>query len=91
MTPEQEIIRAGQAHELLNSPLFKDAKAMIEDSLAQQRRKVGIRDDDMHTRLILTEQLWMNLQDFFLQIAQTGQLAQFEIERQKRRINPFRR
>lgn len=86
MTPEQEVIRAGQAHELLNAPLFKEAKTMIEDSLAQQRRKAGIRDVEMHTKLILTEQLWRNLEDYFLQIAETGKLAQFEIARKKRRF-----
>lgn len=84
MTPELEMIRAGQAQELLDSPLFKEAQAMIESSLADQRRRAPIRDSDMHTRLILTEQLYGNLIDYFKQIADTGKLAQFEIERKKR-------
>lgn len=83
-TPEEELIRAGHAREVLDSPIFKEACERIEDSLADQRRRVPMRETDMHTRLILTEQLWGNLRDYLEQIAQTGKFAEFEIERRKR-------
>jgi hypothetical protein len=83
-TPEEELIRAGQAREVLDSVVFKEACARIEESLAEQRRRVPMRETDMHTRLILTEQLWSNLKDYLEQTAQTGKFAEFEIERRKR-------
>lgn len=83
-TPEEEIIRAGQAREVLDATVFREACQHIEQSLSEQRRKVPLRDTDMHTRLILTEQLWLNLKDWLEQTAQTGRFAEFEIAQRKR-------
>jgi hypothetical protein len=89
MTPEQEQIRAGQAREWLENPMFKEAREKIEAGLAAQRRKVPMRETDMHTRLILTEQLWANLISYLQESVDTGKFAQFEVERQKRRMGVF--
>lgn len=83
-TPEEELIRAGQAREVLDSTVFREACERIEESLAEQRRRVPMRETDMHTRLILTEQLWSNLKDYLEQTAQTGKFAEFEIAKRKR-------
>ncbi len=84
MTPEEEQIRAGRARELLDNPMFKEASQRIQDGIASQRRKVPMRETDMHTRLILTEQLWLNLLDYLQETVDTGKFAQFEVERRKR-------
>ena len=82
-TPEQEVARAGEARRLLDSPLFIEMRVRVESTMAAQRRAVPVRDTDMHTRLILMEQLWGNVIDFFEQTAQTGQMAQLQIQQQR--------
>lgn len=89
MTPEEEVVRAGQAQNVLDAQVFKDARAHVDNILMDLRHKVPIRDSDMHTRLILMEQLWGNLTTFLEQTAQTGRLAQLQIA-EKRRFWPVR-
>ena len=83
MTPEQEIIRAGEARQILDAPVFQAAKAYIEEQLSTARRSVPIRETEMHTRLILMEQLWSNLLGYFEQLAQTGKMAEIQIAERK--------
>lgn len=83
MSPEEEIVRAGEAKQLLDSRVFIEACQRIEESLAEQRRRVPIRDADMHTRLILTEQLWSNLKDWLQMTADTGRFADFAIQQRE--------
>lgn len=91
-TPEEERIRGGDAARLLDSPLFKECCETIERTMAEQRRSVPLRETEMHTRLILMEQLYGNFLDFFKQIADTGRMADLQIQ-QKRSLaqNIFRR
>lgn len=89
-TPEDEVVRAGQAREVLENPMFREAVAFIEEGLKSQRRAIPLRETEMHTKLIVTEQLWENLKDWLEQTAQTGQLAQLQIA-EKKRFAMFRR
>jgi hypothetical protein len=86
VTPEEERIAAGHAREVLENVMFKAACKHIEAGLAAQRRKVPLRDTEMHTRLILTEQLWNNLLDYLGQAVDTGKFADFELERRRRAL-----
>ncbi len=79
MTPEQELIRAREARQLLDSALFQDARRNLEEQLAAVRRTVPIRDTDMHTRVILMGQLWDNLVGYLEQWAQTGKFAELQL------------
>lgn len=79
MSPEEELVRAGEARQLLDNPMFLEASKRITESLAEQRKRVPIRDTDMHTRLIITEQLWGNIQDWLRQTADTGRFAEVTI------------
>lgn len=83
MSPEEEVIRAGEARQMLGSNIFMDACKRVEEGLAEQRRRVPVRDTDMHTRLIITEQLWANIKDWLQQTADTGQLASFQIQQRE--------
>jgi hypothetical protein len=85
MTPEQEIQRAGEARQLLNSPMFIAARDHLRAQLAESRRLVPMTATDMHTRLILAEQVMGYFFDYFEQIAQTGQLAQMRLEQEEKR------
>jgi hypothetical protein len=82
-SPQEELIRAGQANEILNSALFIEMRQTIETQLAANRRAAPIRDTDLHTRLILTEQLWGNILDWFKQTAQTGRMAEVQIQQER--------
>lgn len=79
MDLQTEIQRAGEARQILDSPLFQAAKAAIEERLLQARRAVPIKDTDMHTRLILMDQLWGSLLDYFEQIALSGKMADIQL------------
>jgi hypothetical protein len=85
MTLEEEIRRAGEARQVLDAPVFQAARKDIEAQLAQLRRTVPIRETEMHTRLILMEQLWANLLGYFEQIAQTGKMAELQIQEARRK------
>ncbi len=80
-----EVQRAGEARQILDSPTFQAARAHIESQLAQARRAAPIRDTDIHTRLILMEQMWGSLLGFFEQIAQTGRMAEMQIQEEEKR------
>jgi hypothetical protein len=90
MSPEEELIRAGEAQRIIDSGIFKEACARVADSLADQRRRVPVRDTDMHTRLIITEQLWANLTDWLTQTAQTGQFAALTIKQRDSRFEAIK-
>ena len=83
MSPEEELIRAGEARQILDSRMFQEATRRITESLASQRRQVPMANADMHTRLILTEQLWGNIIDWLEQTVETGKFADFAIQQQR--------
>ena len=90
MTPEdlrqRQIQRAGEARQLLDSRIFQEAKADIESRLAFLRRDVPITSTQAHTQIILMDQAWGMLLEYFEQIALTGKLAQQHLdETQKQR------
>jgi hypothetical protein len=89
-TPEEELRRAGDAKQILESPLFLEVRAHIEGALAEQRRTVPLRETEMHTKLIVTEQCWLNLLDYLQQIVTTGRMAEFTVAQQQSKIERLR-
>jgi hypothetical protein len=85
MTPEQESQRAGEARQIIDSPLFVQARKQLEEQLKQSRRIVPLTETRMHTRLILMEQLMGYFFDYFEQIAQTGKMAEMRMEEERKR------
>ena len=55
---QAEIDRGAEAQAIFNTPVFIEARESIESQLRTLRSQVPIRDTEMHTRLILMEQLW---------------------------------
>ncbi len=84
MTPEEELRRAGEARQILNSALFIEARKNVEEQLASLRRSVPIRETEMHTRLIIMEQLKESFFGFFEQLAQTGRMAELHLQEKER-------
>lgn len=86
MTPEEELRRARDAERLVNDPMFQEGRKYLEAQLSQLRRDVPIHQTEMHTRLILMEQLALRFFGFFDQAIQTGKFAQVRLaEEEKRR------
>lgn len=87
MTPEQELQRAGEARVVSESPIFVEAKTFLYERMRSARRAAPLTATEMHTKLILMEQLADEFFGFFEQLAQTGKLAQdwlnLEEQRQK--------
>lgn len=83
MSPEQELHRAGEARQMLNSMLWQEARADLESKLAQLRRTVPISSTEMHTRLILMEQVKEQFFGYFEQMAQTGRMAEIQMEQDR--------
>lgn len=83
MSPEEEIVRAGEARQILGSRMFKDACANIEEQLATMRRSVPIKDTDMQSRIILMEHMYVLLTSWFQQIVDTGKMADITLRQRE--------
>ena len=88
MSPEEEVIRAGHAREMLDNALFKEMREHIRSRIDAQIVAAPISDQTLHTRLVMMAQLWHAIEQWFQQVADTGELAgiQIEQERQKRSL-----
>lgn len=85
MSPKEELIRAGRANEVLDSALFKEMRAHIKGKIEAQIISAPIIDQTLHTRLILMAQLWRAVEQWFEQIAETGKMAEIQIEQEKQK------
>jgi hypothetical protein len=83
MSPEEEVIRAGEARQILDSRMMADARKNLEDQLAALRRSVPIKDTDMQSRIILMEHMYVLLMSWFEQIAQTGKMAELTLRQRE--------
>ena len=79
LTPDEEIRLGDAARHILENEVFKGACKAIEDSLASQRQSVPLRETEMHTRLIVAEQLWTQLRRYIEQTFQTGEFVKFQL------------
>ncbi len=82
-----EVVRGGQAQEVLESQVFKDASAAVRSGIVAQMGKVPIKDTEMHTKLILTLQLWDSLEKYLQGIVATGKMAQYQIQQEEKHRN----
>lgn len=89
MKPEEELQRAREATSLMANPLFKQAREDLYGKLQALRRAAQPTQTELHSRLILMEQLADQFFGFFEQIAQTGIFAQDFMEQTERRNRGF--
>lgn len=85
MAPEEEVVRAGEAARVLDSRIFREAKDRILSGIQAQMRTVPLADQTMHTRLILLLQCWQSIEGYLEQVKETGKLAEFQIEEERKR------
>jgi len=85
MSPEQEMERARQAQRLLEDPLFKAAREDVYGQLRAARISAPTTDANLHSSLILMEQMADRFFGYFQQMAQTGQFAQLHLDELEQR------
>lgn len=78
-TPQQELDRAEEAKRLLAAPVFVEACNRIDAELRMMRESVPLRDVDMHTRLIIAEQLWGKVLDHLKALMMSGDYAREQL------------
>ena len=81
MTPEEEVVRAGQAKEILEHQLFREAVAAIEQALLSGIHRSAFTEEKLREKLC---QRYAILQDLVGQLKshmETGQLAEETIRR----------
>lgn len=81
MTPEEEIIRAGRAKEILENKLFKEAVAEIEEAIKQGRLNSGATDTALREKLAAQELGLYAIVQKLKTHMETGILAEEEIRR----------
>ncbi len=86
---DEEIARGNRARQLLDDPLMVEAIQAMKDQLALLRRDVSVRDRDMHTRLILTEQLLDRFLAYFQGVMQSGDMARQELKLRESAVRDF--
>jgi len=85
-----DITRADFARQILDNPLFKEAFAALDADLARQRQAVKITDTELHTKLIVCEQVLSRFRDVLTRAIQDGDVAQMRIELENKK-NAFKR
>jgi hypothetical protein len=79
-THDEEIRLARDAERLMGDPVFKSAIEGIESALIDRMRLVPMADKDTQHELILTLQLLGNLKAHFVEMIQTGKMAEIQKE-----------
>ena len=75
LTPEQELARAQEAERILTSKVFIEACNSLDSELRMLRERVPMNDKDMHSRLILAEQVQAKVLDYLRGLMQGGAWA----------------
>lgn len=83
---ESERIRAAEVKQLLSNKYFNEAFDAAEKSILVQMDEVTLRDQDMHTRLIMAKKVLNGIRRYMNQIVETGKLAELQL----REPNKFR-
>lgn len=78
--PQADIERAAEAERVFSTPVFREACNRIDAELRMLRESVGMKDTDMHSRLILAEQMWGKLLDHLKSIMMSGNYAREQLK-----------
>lgn len=79
MNSEHETRRGADARFILDHELYKEAWSAAEEALAQQRRKAALKDTDIHTRLIMAEQVLVSVRRYIEDVVNTGKMAEIQL------------
>lgn len=89
--PQAEIKRAGEAEQILNSEVFKDAVKQVEEALLNGMRSAAIVDDKMRLRLLDNYQSLQAILQCLRSTMETGRLAREQLKIDEQQKNWFQR
>lgn len=90
LTAEEEVRRAAEARQILQAPLFIEACNSLDRELRMARERVPIKDCDMHTRLILAEQVQAKVLDYLRAVMLTGDQAELQLRERENLMQRMR-
>ena len=76
MRPEEEVVRAGQANEILENEIFKQAVAEISEALKDARINSPVKDTELREKLWAQEVALESILTKLRNVVETGQLAE---------------
>lgn len=89
MSLEEEVIKAGEAEQVLDSRIFNEAKMRVKEGILAQMKTVPLADEKMHTKLILALQIWESIESYLHQAVATGKLAKYQLSEEEKRKTFF--
>jgi len=91
MTPEEEALQGERARQVLDNEVFKKAWEDAEHSIIQQMAEVSMRDNDMHSRLILALQILASVRKHIVVNMETGEMAKMQLTETNKVQRMFKR
>lgn len=79
MTPEQERIRANQAQQILDNPVFQEAFTALKASIFHKFEKTRFDQEEERTELWRKLNCMSNLEGYLSKIVQTGKMSETDI------------
>ena len=86
MSLEEEMQRGERAKQILNDPLYNEVMDQLKADIVSRIEQADFRDDQSQSRLVLTLQLMKAFRRKFEHVLETGQLAESQLERLKRKM-----
>lgn len=83
LTPEEESRRGDLAKVVLDNPLFVEACNHLDADLRLMRERVPMADRDMHTRIILAEQMQAKILDYLRAVMMSGDAAKLQLRERR--------
>lgn len=78
-----EIRRAAEARMILDHELVREALASLREGIESQRLRAPVKDTDLHTRLIMLEQVAHGFEAWFRRAIESGEMAEVRLREPK--------
>ena len=91
MNIEEELSKADNAKQILESDIFKEMRENVRGGIISQIERCPIADEKMQSKLVMTLQLWGVLEKYFDTVIDTGKLAEFQLAQEEKKRNWFQR
>lgn len=81
---ESESQRGNEAKSLLDNPLYQECVQSLREAIISKWRSTPIRDREGAHELKLMDKLLSDIEQYFKTIAETGKIADIQIERERK-------
>lgn len=81
---DTESSRGHDARQLLDNPLYQECVQSLREAIISKWRSTPIRDREGAHELKLMDKLLSDIEQYFKTIAETGKIADIQIERERK-------